>query len=201
MGLKEVQAALARLFTDAAARDEFFNDPKSGAAALGLNDNDARALAEIAPKALARFAGSLKSKQILDARKRMPLVAQTLGARFADHWRAATESANAKRPVEEARAVAERLAKLAAQGAIEPRWIGDLARYEAAFVEASGRRFGVRIRWFDYPVAALAASLRAGDGRESLAPRRTLAVWARAPGGRLFHRAWPLWLDRKRGGA
>src|SRR5476651_1489532 len=43
----------------------------------------ASSLAEIAPKALARFADALKSKRVLDARKRMPLTAQALGARFA----------------------------------------------------------------------------------------------------------------------
>jgi hypothetical protein len=191
MGLRQVQAALARLFTDEAARDEFFADPQGAGAALGLGEDDARSLAEIAPKALARFARALKSKRVLDARKRMPLTAQALGARFAEHWRAATATGGAGRPVEDARAMAGRLAKLAAEGSIEPPWIGDLARYEAAFVEAAGRRFGLRVRGFGYPVAALAASLRAGGPIEALAPARTLGVWARLPSRKLFHATWP----------
>ncbi len=191
MGLREVQAALARLFTDEVARDEFLADPKGGAAALGLGEDDARHLAAIAPQSLARFAGGLKSKRILDARKKLPLTAQALGARFADHWRAATTSTAARREIADVQAMAERLSRLAAQGSIEPPWIGDLARYEAAFVEASVRRFGLRMRMFDYPIATLALALRAGALREAVAPRRTLAIWARAPGRRLFHRAWP----------
>jgi hypothetical protein len=193
MGLSEVQGALARLFTDEALRTAFFEDPQSAGRALGLDEADAAILAGMAPQAILQFAQSLRAKRILDARKTMPLTAQTLGEAFAEHFRAAVAPLrqNAGRG-EEAQAVAARLAALAGTGAVAPVWIGDLARYEAAFVEASRRRFGLRLRLFRYPVAVIAASLHAGAAPAAVAPKLSLGVWGRRPDGRLFHRLWRL---------
>ena len=192
MALAPVQAALARLFTDAAARSAFLDDPRAAAHALGLDPGDADALAAIAPQALRRFAAGLKAKRALDARKALPLTAKALGASFADHFHAAaaTLRADASRP-EQAQALAGRLAALARAQALKPAWIGDLARYEAAFIEASRRRYGARLRLFRFPVARIAATLQGGGGDDA-APSMTLGVWARRPGGRLFHRLWRL---------
>jgi hypothetical protein len=193
MALSAVQAALARLFTEEAARASFLSDPQAAGRALGLDEADAATLARIAPRALRQFAGSLKAKRVLDARKTMPLTAQALGEAFAEHFRAAAaplrQDAGA---AEEAQALAARLAALAGTGAIAPFWIGDLARYEAAFVVAARRRWGLRLRLFRFPVARIAASLHAGAAPAEVAARRSLGVWAHRPGGRLFHRCWPL---------
>jgi hypothetical protein len=193
MALGDVQAALARLFTDEAARADFLRDPQATGRALGLDARDAETLAHLAPRALRQFAGSLRAKSALDARKRMPLTAQALGEAFADHWRAAVAPlpAGASR-ADEAHALAVRLAALAVAGQVAPEWIGDLARYEAAFVEAAQRRFGLRVRLFRFPVGRIAARLLGGGAVDDCAARPTLGVWARWPGGRLFHRAWAL---------
>jgi hypothetical protein len=192
MALSAVQAALARLFTEEAARQSFVSDPPAAGRALGLDETDAAMLARIAPQALRQFAGSLKAKRVLDARKTMPLTAQALGDAFAEHFRAAAaplrQDAGA---AEEAQALAARLAALTKTGAIAPLWIGDLARYEAAFVAAARRRWGLRLLLFRYPAAGIAASLHAGAALGRLAARPSLGVWARRPGGRLFHRFWP----------
>jgi hypothetical protein len=142
---------------------------------------------------LRQFAGSLKAKSALDARKLMPLTARALGEPFADHWRAAVAAlpAGASR-TDEAHALAARLATLAREKRLVPDWIGDLARYEAAFVEAAQRRFGMRMRLFRFPVGRIAARLHGGDAVDDCAARTTLGVWARWPGGRLFHRVWAL---------
>lgn len=192
MALGEVQAALARLFTDAAARADFFHDPESAGRAFGLDESDAARLAALAPQALRQFAGGLKAKRMLDARKTTPLTARALGGAFADHFRAAVASLrqDASR-AEEAQALAARLAGLAAAQAIAPLWIGDLARYEAAFAEAATRRLGLRVHLFRYPVGAIAASLCTGAAVGEVAPHMTLGVWARRSGGRLLHRLWP----------
>ena len=193
MALKEVQAALARLFTDEAVRAAFFKDPQSAGRALGLDAGDAALLARMAPPAIRQFAASLNAKRVLDARKMMPLTAQALGEAFAGHFRAAVaplpETAGRG---EEAQALAGRLATLAKTRAIAPIWIGDLARYEAAFVEAATRRFGLRLRQFVYPVATIVVALRAGAPPGDIAAKPTLGIWARRPGGRLFHRLWAL---------
>ena len=192
MALSAVQAALARLFTDEAARADFLRDPQAAGRALGLDESDAETLARLAPRALRQFAGGLKAKSVLDARKRMPLTAQALGETFADHWRAAVAPLppGASR-ADEAQALAARIATLAREKQLAPEWIGDLARYEAAFVEAAQRRFGMRARLFRFPVMRIAARLH-GGAIESCAPKMTLGVWARWPGGRLFHRTWAL---------
>jgi hypothetical protein len=193
MALSEVQAALARLFTDEAARADFLRDPQATSRALGLDARDAETLARLAPRALRQFAGSLKAKSALDARKRMPLTARALGEAFADHWRTAVAPlpAGASR-ADEAHALAARVATLAKEKQLAPEWIGDLARYEAAFVEAAQRRFGMRLRLFRFPVTRIAARLYGGGAVDDCAARMTLGVWARWPGGRLFHRVWTL---------
>jgi hypothetical protein len=201
MALGQVQAALARLFTDEAARKAFIEDPQAAARAFGLDRDEAATLAQLAPQAVSGFARSLDAKGILDARKIMPLTARALGQIFADHFRAATAPlpAGAGR-VAQTWALAQRLATAVGLDAPAAAWIGDLARYEAAFVEASHRRFGARLLLFQFPIGLIAARLQAERAVDDLAPQATLGVWARRPGGRLFHRAWPLrhWLARSR---
>ena len=193
MALSEVQAALALLFTDEAARADFLRDPQAAGRALGLDEVDAETLANLAPRALHQFAGSLKAKSVADVRKRMPLTAQALGEAFADHCRAtvAPLPAGASR-ADGAQALAARLAALAKEKRLAPEWIGDLARYEAAFVEAAQRWFGMRVLLFRFPVMRIAARLHVGGAVDDCAARTTLGVWARWPGGRLFHRVWTL---------
>lgn len=193
MALREVQAALARLFTDEAARAAFLRDPRGVGRSLGLDENDANTLARLAPDALRQFAGSLKAKRALDARKAMPLTAKALGDAFAMQFRAATAALpGGVSRVAEAQALAMRLAALAREYKLEPLWISDLARYEAAFVEASHKRFGLRLRLFRFPIGSVAAALYVGASVGDIAPRTTIGIWARLPGGRLFHRLRPL---------
>jgi hypothetical protein len=192
MALAQVQAALARLFTDEAARNAFLEDPQSSARALGLDDDDAATLAGLAPQAIRRFAGGLAAKRVLDARKMTPLTARVLGPAFAEHFHAATAPlAPGAGRVAQARALAERLAAAARAGAVAPEWIGDLARYEAAFVEASHRWFGVRLLLFRFPIGAIASQRRGERPIDAPGRQATFGVWARTPGGRLLHRVWP----------
>jgi hypothetical protein len=192
MALGAIQGALARLFTDEAARAAFLEDPERAARALGLGDDDCGTLARLAPQALRQFAGSLKAKRALDARKMLPLTARALGGAFADHLSATAASlAPGASRLAQARALAHRLDAQARAGAIED-WIGDLARYEATFTEVAHSRFAMRLRLFRFPVEKIAATLLGGAAIGGFAPRMTLGVWARPPGGRLFHRVWPL---------
>ena len=84
MALARVQVAMARLFTDAEARAAFARDLIAAGRALGLDEADAASLAELTPRALERFAESLRTKRVLDARKLLPLTAlSALGDGFA----------------------------------------------------------------------------------------------------------------------
>lgn len=78
MGLAQQQAALARLCVDGALRRAFLDDPVREAGVLGLDDSEARALAEQSGASLDSFAGSLVSKRRGDALKLLPLTAQAL---------------------------------------------------------------------------------------------------------------------------
>jgi hypothetical protein len=189
MGLREVQGALARLFTDEALRSAFLKNPAGAGPMLGLDENDAAMLGTLAPRDLRQFANSLRSKRLLDARKAMPLTARALGESFAGHLQESSPHAGA-RLAEQAIALAVRIAALARAQKIAPAWVGDLARYEAAFVAVAPRRFALRMARFAYPVGLIAASLQAGATPGAIAPRATFGIWARRPAGRLFHRLY-----------
>jgi hypothetical protein len=187
MAVAEVQRALARLFTDKAVREAFLTDPQSGAAMLGLDEGDATLLSRVAPRELRRFAASLASKRVLDARKWTPLVAEALGDRFCPLFAASPDSRD---PVRQAEAFAAYLAALAGQGKIEPVWIGDIARYEATCVAARRPGFIFRLRFFRYPVGSIAIALTRG---ELVAEARTgfsFALWFRGPDGKLLTYLW-----------
>ena len=83
---------------------------------------------------------------------------------------------------------------LVASLAREPRaaepWIADLARYEAGFIEERKAGWGLRWRVFAYHPPSLMAELRFGRKLRARERRRSLAVWARAPDRRLWHRCW-----------
>ncbi|MGE5370256.1 MAG: hypothetical protein ACM3PD_11775 [Chloroflexota bacterium] len=69
---------------------------------------------------------------------------------------------------------------------MEPLWIGDLARYEMAFVDAARPGAFFALRRFDWPVEDIARQLMSGEAPVVAAPRRRVGLWWRAPGGRLF---------------
>ncbi len=188
MALAEVQKALARLFTDKAAREAFLADPQSAAATLGLDKADATLLSTMAPQELRRFSASLASKRALDARKWTPLVAAALGARFGPLF-AAVPGSGAD-PARQAEAFAVHLSMLAKQRKIEPPWIGDLARYEAACVTAGRPRLAFRVRLFCYPVGLIAVAVARGAPVSEARPGLTCGLWLRRPGGRLWSRLW-----------
>src|SRR5580698_671202 len=139
MALSDVQTALARLLTDTGARAMFARDPLSAGRALGLDEADARSVAALAPHALDRFRAGLRSKRALDVRKLLPLTALALGDAFGPRLR---EVLQARPRGAEADAIAL-VSRLATDKAPSPPWIGDLARYEAAFIAARQRRYGV----------------------------------------------------------
>jgi hypothetical protein len=181
LSLAETQAALARLFTQAPARAEFARDPLALARAAGLESEEAQRLAALDAPEIARFAGGLFAKRRHDVEKWLPLTAQALGSGFARRLRETLAE-----PPPGARADALALvAKL--RGGLAPRWIGDLAAYEAEFLRAWGPRGFLAIRVYRWPVPRIAEKLSARESVGAVKPGLTVAVWARVPGGRLRH--------------
>jgi hypothetical protein len=188
MALAEVQAALAKLFTQTQARAAFARDSLAAGRALGLDEADAAALARLAPRALERYAASLTAKRRLDAAKLLPLTALALGDEFGPR----SSEAFAEPPPG---AVADALAlvdRLASDPRAAPPWIGDLARYEGAFLRSRRPRCAIRVHRFHFPVLAIAGALRRGERIDAVPPRRCIGIWARMPGRALRHWVYPI---------
>jgi len=190
MGLAEVQAALARLFTDEGLRDRFFADPIAVGRSLGLDQAEAVGLSALSARHVEDFAATLRHKRVDDARKVLPLTARSLGGDFGRHLLAAIEGPTPPgRHVDDARALVARLAQTAG---IAPVWMADLARYEFAFREAMAMRRGIALRRFRFPVDRIVASIYRGEPIEEYKPRPSLGIWSRLPGCRgLLHRVVP----------
>lgn len=184
MALAQTQALLARIFTDAGARRDFFADPRATGAVFGLSEAEAETLATIDAREVEAFARSLLGKRALDVRKALPLTVKALGEKFDPLLNEAIDGPPAP---ERHRADAAALAHLFASRRMDPPWIGDLARYEAAFIAAARPGATFILRGFAYPVNDIARQLLAG-ARPDVAPRRRFGLWLRAPGGRLFWR-------------
>jgi hypothetical protein len=187
MALAEVQRALARLYTDGEAREGFLADPAAGGAALGLSAADAALLAGLPAQQLRFFAASLRRKRLGEVAKRLPLTHQALGARFAAlFWRYADTylPSGTKKHRQDAIAFA---AFIAAERP-DPPWAGDLARYEAAWLQDSEPARRAVLQRFHYPVDRLAHAVAMGIAPP--VPRPTLVLWLRLwSGGRLRHAA------------
>jgi hypothetical protein len=192
MALADVQAMLARLFTDAPFRAAFFADPIAVGRSNGLDAAEAQTLAALSRDEVCGFAGTLRRKRADDVRKVLPLTARALGGAFRDHILPAT--AGAPRPGrhrDDARALVAHLGRMARSGELEPPWAADLARYEMTFGDALHRRGGLLVRRFRFPVARLASAVGRGEAMADVKPRTTVGVWVRWPGRRgVFHRIW-----------
>lgn len=181
MSLAKTQAALARLFTQTAARADFARDPLTLARASGLDSEEAQRLAALDAPEIARFARGLLAKRRQDVEKWLPLTAQALGSDLAKCLR---ETLTEPPPGARADALAL-VARL--RGAVAPGWIGDLAAYEGEFLRAWGPRAFFAIRVYRWPVPRITENLSAWESVDAVKPGLTFAVWLRAPGGRLRH--------------
>lgn len=185
MALAETQALLARLFTNDELRREYFESPVAVATRFGLSMYDAQRLAAIDRRDLEAFAQSLIGKRALYARKALPLTARALGDRFdallceAIRGRAQDGTGSA-----DAAALVALLERSLARGELAPVWIVDLARFELAFIDASGSGPALFLRRFGFDVASIATSF-ARDEDVRAVRKRSFGVWSRMPRGRL----------------
>lgn len=184
MALRETQALLARIFTDAEARREFFDDRYRAARAFGLSETETEAIVALDKCEVESFARSLLGKRALDARKTLPLTAKALGQEFD---RLLFEAIDGPPQPQRHRADAAALTRLLASRPMDPPWIGDLARYEMGFVAAARPGAFFLMRRFAFPVDEIARQLLTG-ARVDVSCRRRVGLWLRAPGGKLFFR-------------
>jgi hypothetical protein len=182
--LAALQRALARLYTDAAFRDRFQQNPVAAGAEIGLDPETTRAMAGPNFKGVGAFARSLKLKRLGESSAYLPLTRKFLGDDFSRLFLRYAESPlppATNRPLADALRFANFLASEVAQGGLGPSWIGDLARYEAAWLSA---RFGARrlvIRRFRFRMDEFGAGDSSLDRFEIKAEEKSfVGVWWRS---------------------
>jgi hypothetical protein len=191
MGLAQVQAALARLYTDAAWRADFLADPEGAGAGLGLDAAEVRQLAQLGPGQVQLVAGSLRRKRLNEVVKLLPLSHRALGPRFAAlFWQHADAylPRGTKRHRDDALAFAAFVARAARVEGLEPPWAADLMRYEAGWLATSVPGCRGLLRWFRCDPRSVAHALAHGDGAPPAAKGATLALWVRLPWRGVWHR-------------
>ncbi len=175
MRLDKLQAALVRLSVDGELRALAEKDPLKAAAALEVTSDELAEVVSIA--GLPRFAAALVNKRLGQVKLLLPRTASVLGGEFDRRfraWAASRPTAGVKKHQRDAVAFAAELRLIS-----DPAWVGELAAYEAAWVEAGlGRRF-------------LTRRFVARVNRDPPQPGRCLAVWLRWPAGTMRHFAWP----------
>jgi hypothetical protein len=184
VGLSEVQGALARLYTDRTLRERFFADPPGTGASLGLAPDEAVQLAG-SRGPIEAFARSLQAKRRGDTARMLPATCRELRERFGPLFREYATGAppNGVRKTQlDAARFAEFLAHaLGADPAAQPAV--ELARYEAAWLQAGGPERCLLVRWFRLPVHRMIRDETAeADGQ------RFVGIWLRPwPNGRFRH--------------
>ena len=191
MGLAQVQQLLAQLYTDATLRERFLRERQAVAEAFDLSAEEVHQVSQLSARQLTFFAHSLQRKRLNGVGKLLPLTKRALGARFADLF-AQHAVTCVPRGARRSRADAVRFAayveEIARRDGLEPPWVVELLRYEAARLTAADPRSRCTIRWFRRPIGTLVRQARQGDRVPSSSTRPTIALWFRlSPRRRLWH--------------
>ncbi len=184
MGLEALQRMLSRLWTDAALRERFRADPRGTARAEGLDEDEAaRVATDGVIRQVEEFARALVEKRCGEVMGLLPRTARVLGPGFRARFRTYA-AAGAPQGVRKHRAdavgFAAELSRAAARGEPGfPPWLGELARYEASWLEASDPTRRLIVRRFRVPIPMLADAIRRGESPGVPAARGTWCVWWR----------------------
>lgn len=180
MGLAEFQHLLARLYTDRDLRQRFHADPRAVAGEFGLDETDVARLRDLSSRQVSQFADSLLAKRCNEVEKLLPWIHRALGpARFSSlfqHHAAHFLPTGNKKHREDA---LQFVALLERQLGVEPPWLIDLARLEAAIVTAHTPARRLVMRWLRYAPRDLAL-IGSLNPNASLSRRPTLCMWFRA---------------------
>lgn len=202
MGLAQLQRALAQLYTDAQAREAFFDDPAAGGQWLGLTPEEVGQLSAAAAQ-ISFFALSLQRKRLNEVNRLLPLTRRALGpqfgAMFLEYARTSVPRGLRKHQ-DDARAFADFIGQRARTGVVVSAWGGEVARYEAAWIRASDPTCRCLVLWFYHPVGTLAQNPAQNDLAALPLKQFTLAAWYRlAAAGRVRHIvfSWPRFMPAK----
>jgi hypothetical protein len=190
MGLAEQQALLARIYTDATLREEFFTAPLDMAAQWGLSADDAQHLARLPSHQVSQFAASLYTKRLNEVQHLVPCTLRALGERFAPLFRLYVPThvpQGTRKHPDDAIAFVDYLHRSASQQNVAP-WIIDVARYEAAWLYMMNPSHRSLIRRFRYPVGKMIPMLAQQQVPTIPARQASVALWLRlTPKSRVQH--------------
>ena len=179
MGLKETQAALARLLTETELRERFFAAPESGGAELGLDAGETRQMQALTAWKVGEMARSLQSKRRSEIAKMLPRTCELLENNFGPIFRrfaADFTPCGVNKHREDALRFAAFLQRSEALRNA-PVWRRDLLRSEAAGLQFKGRKF-MMARLFFHDAQAM----RDADPETPELPFAPhLIVWFRLP--------------------
>ena len=192
MGLAEAQRLLARIATDPSLRARFAADPAGVAAEFGLSPVEAESFAGLPGGPLDEFARSLIRKRLREVEALLPLTTQAIGrARFAALFRRHARDF-VPTGIKKHRDDAVELADFLVREGVEPSWLVDLARLEAAGLLAHdpARRWVV-LRLRHHPADLARSAIEGGSAPE---PRLAWLAWFRSGGSlRRIVLARPRW--------
>ena len=191
MGLAEVQTALARLYTDAAWRAEFFAAPPRVGATVGLTAAEAQQLTQLQTAEVNFFALTLHGKRLNEIHKLLPLAHRAFGRQFDDYFRAYAETYlpdGTKKHLDDALAFA---VFLPAAQTDAPAWARDVLRYETARLIALQPKPCFIARRFRHALKPLLRSLNQAEAAPVVVSQSSGAVWCRpTPDASLRHWLW-----------
>lgn len=152
------------------------------ASACGLTPDEGEQLAQLSASQVHFFAESLAQKRLCEVGKLLPLCSLFLGEQFpALFFRYASGfvPSGIKKHLEDAIAFAGYLERAAREENLGPRWLADLARYEAGWLLASsgGRRW--KLRGFRYGITAVLTCAAQGGGGAVPPELPSFALWFR----------------------
>jgi hypothetical protein len=157
MPLREIQSALAKLYTDARWRQQFARDPSATAKRLGLGPEDIAPFLSISHEDVDRYAASLLRKRLTAVRSLLPRTAALLRSDFDDNfrtWAATQPSAGVDHHFRDAFEFAGLMVKAALRKDRFPDWLVDVVRWERALVSLQLPFTGIRGRMLRYDVVS-----------------------------------------------
>jgi hypothetical protein len=180
MGLAQVQALMARLYTDEPLRERFFDDPAAVGREFALSADEIRHLAHLSERQVGLFADALRGKRLHGVAKLLPLTCEALGDRFHDlfqRYAGTYVPRGVHKHRDEALAFASYLERLARTEPLEPASTLDQLRYEIAWLRAAQPGVCCLVRYLGHWIGG----------------RFAIAIWLRvSPRGRLRHAIWTL---------
>ena len=187
MALAEVQALLARVFTDEAVRERLFAEPATLATEYGLSSDELSQLEALSVRQVRFAATGLRHKRLNAVARLLPFTRAALGDRFGPLFMrhaAVYAPSGIRKHRDDALAFAAFVERLARCEPIAPPVAADQLRYEASWLRAADADPCLIVRRFQHPVRT-----RGGVGRDPRAINLLgIALWVRFwPGGRLRH--------------